>query len=193
MADQRILRIVGGTYRGRKLFSPKGRDVRPTPEMVREALFNILGPAILDCRFTDLFSGTAAVGLEALSRGAARVTMVERSSDAIRVIKRNLALLDCDQRARLICEDVYAYRDYGQEDFIFTSPPYPEIGRIPILAKRLSGLVKAHAWWILQHPKSFNIKELEDSWRLDESRVYGSNVLSFFQVLVKDQPSGKSE
>ncbi len=193
MADHRTLRIVGGAYRGRKLFSPKGRDVRPTPEMVREALFNILGPAILDCRFTDLFSGTGAVGLEALSRGAARVTMVERSPDAIRVIKRNLALFECDQRARLVCEDVYAYRDFGQEDFIFTSPPYPEIGRIPNLAKRLSSLISPNAWWILQHPKSFNLKELEGFWRLGESRVYGSNILSFFQILAKGEPSDKPE
>jgi 16S rRNA (guanine(966)-N(2))-methyltransferase RsmD len=161
--------------------------------MVREALFNILGPAVLDCRFTDLFSGTGAVGLEALSRGAARVTMVERSHDAIRVIKRNLALLECDQRARLVCEDVYAYRDFGQEDFIFTSPPYPEIGRIPNLARRLSELVSPDAWWILQHPKSFNIKELEQFWRLDDSRVYGSNSLSFFQIMAKEEISAKSE
>ncbi len=90
------MRIVGGRHRGRRLAPPPRKGVRPTPDPVREALFNILGARVIDQPFIDLAAGTGAVGLEALSRGARPVWLVERDLAALRVIRRNLQLLGLD-------------------------------------------------------------------------------------------------
>ena len=176
------LRIIGGEHRARKLFSLKGCATRPTPERVREALFNILGTQVVDCRFLDLFAGTGAVGLEALSRGASRVTFVENAAPALGVLKRNLALLGGRERTRLVRGDVYTYRGAGDEDFIFTSPPFPEIDRMSHLGRNLGVQAAPGAWWILQHPKRYEISGIDDTWERVETRIYGTNALSFFRI-----------
>ncbi len=120
------MRIVGGRWRGRRLVTPPGAATRPTSDRVREAVFSILGPldgeAVL-----DLFAGSGALGLEALSRGAARATLVERAAPALRALRANVAALDAtvDVRAR----DVRAFlRDAssagGPYDLAFLDPPY---------------------------------------------------------------------
>src|SRR5918995_4810591 len=102
------MRIIAGQYRGRRLSSPAGRDVRPTSDRAREALFNILEhghPPVRGARFLDLFCGTGAVGLEALSRGAAEVVLVESDADALKVADANLARLGAPKHARLLRRD----------------------------------------------------------------------------------------
>src|SRR6476619_1776228 len=88
------MRIVAGTFRGRQLKSPTWEGLRPTSDRLRETLFNILGPAIRGARVLDGYAGTGAIGLEALSRGAAQVTFVENDARAVRLIEANLAALD---------------------------------------------------------------------------------------------------
>src|ERR1700733_10549142 len=94
----RMLRIIGGTWRGRTWRFPEG-DIRPTPDRVRETLFNWLAPGIAGARCLDLFAGSGALGLEALSRGAARVVFVEQAAAAARELRRTLTLWDGDRAA----------------------------------------------------------------------------------------------
>lgn len=124
------MRIISGSARGRKLFAPSGEETRPTADRIRESLFNILGPKVFDARVLDLFGGTGAMALEALSRGAAHAVIVDSAQDAIRVIQRN---------AQNVLKDDYASRvrilrtDYRSAigslngstfDLVFLDPPY---------------------------------------------------------------------
>src|SRR5215475_9229676 len=93
------MRVIGGEFRSRLLKSLPGLDVRPTPDRLREALFNILAPRIEGASFADLYAGTGAVGIEALSRGASRVLFVEQDRTAVGVIRQNLKSLGADARA----------------------------------------------------------------------------------------------
>lgn len=137
------MRIVAGQWRGRRLVTPAGRDVRPTSDRVREALFSILGP-IEGAAVLDLFAGSGALALEALSRGAARATLVERAPAALKAISANLqavgAVADVrDRDVRAFLRD--ASRAAGPYDLVFLDPPYrdvaglgPQLDLTPLLA-----------------------------------------------------------
>jgi 16S rRNA G966 N2-methylase RsmD len=100
------MRIIAGKFRSRQLKSLKGLALRPTSDMLRETLFNVLGPRVEDSRFLDLFAGTGAVGIEAISRGAISVVFVENHPPAIRLIRENLASLQIESQARVIASAV---------------------------------------------------------------------------------------
>src|SRR5262245_13661883 len=102
------MRIIAGTFRSRQLKPLKKLPIRPTSDMLRETLFNILGPPVQGARFLDLFAGTGAVGIEAVSRGASHVVFVENHRAAARLIRENLALLEVSAGARLISADALA-------------------------------------------------------------------------------------
>lgn len=121
-------RVIGGTWRGRRLRVPDLPGVRPTPDRVRETLFNWLAPVIEGARCLDLFAGSGALGIEALSRGAARVVFVDRSGAAIEVIRANLETVGGDTRG-LVCRDALAHlREAPPEafDVVFLDPPFRE-------------------------------------------------------------------
>ena len=99
------LRITAGTFRGRTIHTVPGQAVRPSPAMLREALFNIIGPHIAGSRFLDLCAGSGAVGIEALSRGAARATFVDNHPASLAVIRRNLETLGVLERATILRRD----------------------------------------------------------------------------------------
>lgn len=142
------MRIVAGIYGGRRLVAPRGEETRPTSDRVRESLFSILGP-LHDARVLDLFAGTGALGLEALSRGAEHVTFVENAAPALRAIEANLAALRVPREAvSLRRQEALAFiraaraarRDY---DLVLLDPPYrlaPELGRelSPALAEMVA-------------------------------------------------------
>jgi len=145
------MRVVGGTARGRRLVAPTGRDVRPTSDRVREAVFNALGSldAIAGARVLDLFAGTGALGIEALSRGAAACTFVERDRRARAALERNLAVTDLGRRADLQAveaeawlggrsardrADGFAAADSGY-DLVLLDPPYAYEGWVALLAE----------------------------------------------------------
>ena len=101
------MRVIGGKYRGKKLIPPKNDDIRPTTDKARESLFNMLQYYIYESSFLDLFSGSAAVSIEAISRGAKHVTLVEKSRESIKTINANLNLIaDEKSKAELISNDV---------------------------------------------------------------------------------------
>jgi 16S rRNA (guanine966-N2)-methyltransferase len=131
------MRVVAGRLRGRGLVAPKGRATRPTSDRVREALFSILG-RVEGARVLDLFAGSGALAIEALSRGAAEATLVDCSAAAIAAIRRNLAALDLEaqvrrQRASAFLE--LARADARQYDLVFVDPPYRQTS---VLGRELS-------------------------------------------------------
>ncbi len=123
------MRISAGEHRGRRLLSPKGIKTRPTSDLLRQALFNVLGPRIEGASLLDLFAGTGAVGLEALSRGAAKATFVENDRRAVESLRANLAALKLTARARVLVGDVFSrlagLEERGERfDCVFLDPPY---------------------------------------------------------------------
>jgi 16S rRNA (guanine(966)-N(2))-methyltransferase RsmD len=142
-----MTRIIGGEGKGRRLESVKGQATRPTASRVRQTLFDILAPRISGSRFLDAFAGSGGVGLEALSRGAARVVFVEQAADAVAVLKRNVARLGSAAPAEVHRQDALvalaALADAGRRfDLIYVDPPYEgglyeavleEVGRTALL------------------------------------------------------------
>ena len=120
------MRIIAGSARGRKLFSPEGMDVRPTTDKVKESLFNIIQFEIPGARVLDLFAGTGQLGLEALSRGAAEAVFVDSSGKSLAVVKKNAALCGFSDRARFVSGDAFAFlaRGEGPFDLVLLDPPY---------------------------------------------------------------------
>jgi 16S rRNA (guanine966-N2)-methyltransferase len=133
------VRIIAGTHRGHRIAAPKGRDTRPTSDRVRENAFNLIGP-VDDANVLDLFAGSGAMGLEALSRGAARATFVESDRDACRTINANLDKLGL--KATVLCSDVLRAlaQDRLRYDLVLCDPPYDfdQARLAPQLAKLLT-------------------------------------------------------
>ena len=123
------MRVIGGQFRSRTLRSLRGQALRPTSDRLRESLFNILGPAVSGSVFVDVFAGTGAVGIEALSRGAADVVFVEQHAPAVALIERNLRSLGIASGAEILAMDAVkalerlAARRF-RADFVFLDPPY---------------------------------------------------------------------
>ena len=120
------MRIIGGEFRSRRIKSPPGLEARPTPDRLREALFNVLEPHIAGAAFVDAYAGCGAVGLEALSRGAREVVFIERNRGCVGVIRDNLKQLDLESRARVIHGGVRTYLGSQPADIYFLDPPYTQ-------------------------------------------------------------------
>lgn len=123
------MHIFSGIYKSRKILSPKGEETRPTSGRLREALFNICQSQIEGTSFLDLFAGSGAMGLEALSRGAKEATFVDNSRESIRCIEANLSALGIEKSSRVIYSDVFeAVKKLAKQgisfDIIYADPPY---------------------------------------------------------------------
>jgi 16S rRNA (guanine966-N2)-methyltransferase len=183
------MRIVAGTFRSRQLKSLKGLTLRPTSDRLRETLFNVLGPRVDGSHFLDLFAGTGAIGIEAISRGAASVVFVENHSAAVRLIRENLATLAIESGARVIAADVAAGIARLQQvplhtfNFVFLDPPYASEkeyeGTLRALGK--SSLLDATTVVIAEHRKKFELPV--SVGRLERARVLrqGDAALSFYR------------
>jgi 16S rRNA (guanine(966)-N(2))-methyltransferase RsmD len=183
------MRIVAGKNKGNILKSPKDLSVRPTSEKVREALFDILRSSIKETSFLDLFAGTGAVGIEALSRGAKNAIFIEKELKCIKIIKDNLEKTGNSQNAIVLKMDFWsglkllAKKNYLL-DCIFLDPPYNkglvnisllEISKLSILQK--NGLV------IAQHYKKEKVMEKLNNLKLFNQRKYGECYLSFYEYV----------
>ena len=135
----RVLRIIGGTWRGRKLRFPQGPDIRPTPDRVRETLFNWLGGRVAGARCLDLFAGSGALGLEALSRGASQVIFIEHDPRAARELSARLAEWNATG-ATVKCQDALTYLRgvVSPCDLAFLDPPFAS-GLLGSAAELLAG------------------------------------------------------
>ncbi|MDR2656296.1 MAG: 16S rRNA (guanine(966)-N(2))-methyltransferase RsmD [Oscillospiraceae bacterium] len=179
------MRIIGGTARGRSLVAPDGRDTRPTRDMVREALFDILTGRVEGALVLDAFAGSGALALEAVSRGAAAAVMAERSTKAIAVIRRNIASVGMAERTRLIALDweraARTLRSEGARfDLIMLDPPYAWPDTRGLLAAAAT-LAVPGAWITLEHGRG-DPPDPPDGLTLVKSRSYGDTTLSFYEV-----------
>src|ERR1700738_5023918 len=141
------MRVIAGIYRSRILKSLKGLALRPTSDRLRETLFNVLGSGIQDSRFLDVFAGTGAVGIEALSRGAAHVSFIENHAPSAALIRKNLAALKVHTGVTVICadairglENLEAKLNEGDAayDYIFIDPPYAAATDYPRVLQKIS-------------------------------------------------------
>ena len=175
------MRVIGGRLGSRVLKSLPGLDTRPTPDRLRESLFNILSPRIEGALFVDAYAGTGAVGIEALSRGASRVVFLERAKGALSVLRENLKSLGVVQDAEVVAGKAAAllnkYAPSAQ--IVFLDPPYEQereyLACMEILSEAPPELV------IVQHPIRFTVGE---QWPgLKQLRVVrqGDNALTFFE------------
>lgn len=173
-----MLRIVAGELGGRRIEAPPGRGTRPTREMVREAWFSALGSRIAAARVADLFAGSGALGIEALSRGAAHVDFVERDGRTLGVLRRNLEDLEIEDRCTVHRVDVERFLDAAAErdevfDVVLADPPYTS--RWPArLARRLRRRPYARLLCV-EHAEGALTEASGVVWR----RTYGDTVLSF--------------
>jgi len=176
-----FVKIIGGIYRGRSLKSPQSSGTRPTTGFIREALFNIIGPQVQGKSFLDIFAGTGAVGIEAISRGASSASFIENDPRACSNIITNIKALNIGDKAKLIKADALSalkkMDKSGQSfDIIFIDPPYYEDLITPLLIfLRDSNLVNQIV--IIQYPKD----ELIDNAGFIEKKhkIYGKTALSF--------------
>jgi 16S rRNA (guanine(966)-N(2))-methyltransferase RsmD len=175
------MRVIAGEFRSRKLKAVPGLATRPTPDRLRESLFSILMPRIEGVVFLDLYAGTGAVGIEAISRGAARAIFIEKSKLAVEILQENLEALGALGRAKVIRGGVTTYLGAQQADIVFADPPYEleeEYGAVlEILGTNPPGLL------ILQH--SSKVALAEEAGALRRGRVVrqGDNCLSFYEAV----------
>jgi len=186
------MRVIAGKYRSRPLRSLRGMDIRPTSDRLRETLFNVLtagNPAALEGSvWLDLFAGTGAVGIEALSRGAKQVCFIESSSAAANVIRQNLQSLNIVSRFTLYQEEMRRAfgrmeRDHVVADVVFIDPPYrmKDAYRETLRALAESPVVRAMSTVIAEHEKKFDPGEEFGELRRFRKLVQGSAALSFYR------------
>lgn len=188
------MRVIAGTYRGRVLATLPGPAVRPTGERLRESLFDVLGDSVRDTVFIDCYAGSGSIGLEALSRGAARVYLIEESKAAQQLISRNLETLGLPLHAILVCDSARRGLRRLEEDgvrarYCFLDPPYATSNERERTLRWLasSQLLELDGSIIVQHDKKDPPPEsLKTSlgtlkaWTRTRILAQGSNALSFY-------------
>jgi 16S rRNA (guanine(966)-N(2))-methyltransferase RsmD len=188
------MRVIAGTFRSRLLASPPGTSTRPTSDRLRETLFNILGPRIPGCRFADLFAGTGAVGIEALSRGAAHVFFAENAPPALKSLKSNLANLKITGNYTLEDRSTTALLQRlvklaNPLDLIFLDPPYDAedeyIQTLGFLGSPANASILVPGALILAEHATKGFQPAERYGRLTRSRLYkqGDTSVSFYQAV----------
>ena len=183
------MRIVGGEFSGRPLAAPSSRDIRPTSDRLRQTLFDILahayGDAVSGARILDLFAGTGALGIEALSRGAAHALFVEEGVEARGLIRRNVEALGLTGRTRLFRRDATALGPAGTVapfDIAFADPPYGVgLGERAFASALAGGWLNPEALCILEESLKSNILPV-DRLHLLERREIGDSAILFFRV-----------
>ena len=172
------MRVIGGEFRRRTLKSLPGLDVRPTPDRLREALFNVLTPRIDGVVFADLYAGTGAVGIEALSRGAAKAIFVEQKFAAVRAIRENLRSLEIEARAEVRQGRATVMIPHIEADMVFLDPPYALENEyttaLELLGENPPALV------IAQHPSRLKLAEHYGALNCTRLLKQGDNSLSFY-------------
>jgi 16S rRNA (guanine(966)-N(2))-methyltransferase RsmD len=194
------IRIVAGSLRGRKVACDVNPDLRPTPDKVREALFSILGNAVPGRHFFDVFAGTGVIGLEAISRGASRVTFLERDFRLADSLEKHLVAFDVKNRADIARTDVYRWVEHWRAPAepvnVFFSPPFGDLeGRASDLLHLVQTVCDKAAPWsviVLQSEEAALLDELphREAW---DDRRYGRNRLLIWVKEPAAEASGGPE
>ena len=176
------LRVAGGEARGRRLKAPK--NIRPTQGMVKQAIFNMAGPRIEGATVLDLFAGSGALGIEALSRGAAKVTFVDQEPRGLAILRQNLDALGFKDRAQVVRGDVVRWLEssptaVAAADFIFLDPPYNDM----VLDSALKQLDRnvGGATVMAEHSRRQQMPTLS-RLQVDRERRYGDTIVSVLKA-----------
>jgi len=181
------VRVVAGKWGGRTLRAPRGTSVRPTTDRVREAVFAILGDDVEGAVVLDLFAGTGAMAIEALSRGAAGAVLVESSPAALSALRANLASLETGGAVCLPLDYREAVRKLSAKrrtfDLVFLDPPYGK-GLVGLSARQLSraGILAPGAVVVAERASRDPVETLPDEWRERAVRRYGDTRITFYDI-----------
>ncbi len=183
------MRIISGQNRGQRIQTLKGQHLRPTSDQMRETLFDVLGPGVLDSTFLDAYAGTGAVGLEALSRGAKEVVFVESHRAAADLIRRNLAALKIEDGFYLMNTKVLTAIERLDEegstfDFIFLDPPYGEAREYHHVLRQLgrSRLLTPATLVIAEHTRHYFLEQKYNRLERTRSIRHGDTQLTFYML-----------
>ena len=184
------MRIIAGEWRSRKLNAPDGQDTRPTADRVKEALFSILNGRVYGTRVLDLYGGSGALALEALSRGAKSAVIVDQAAKACRCIRENIAALGCADRAKLLpMKDLAAVETLEKAgdgfDLILLDPPY-RLDASPVLERLEKKLLNKGGMIVAEHARETPPEAVPPLRRVDQ-RVYGITGVSFFARLEEEE------
>lgn len=183
------MRIIAGKFKGRKLDFPKGPDIRPTQDRVREALFNVIAQYVAGARVLDLFSGSGALGIEALSRKAKDVTFVDNNPKCISIIKSNLANINIKLGVNILKMDVLkAINILSQKgkvfDIIFLDPPYhSDLLKKTLIKLSQYDIVSQNNLIIAEHFKKGNLTDTVRGISRYTQKQYGDTMLSFYRKI----------
>lgn len=175
------MRVIAGQYKGRTLKSITGRDIRPTTDNVRESIFNILATRICYAKILDLFGGTGALGIEALSRGASSVTFVDKAQTSCKVIKDNLELVKATAKVINADANVALDRFTDKFDIIFIDPPYATDGEIYISKISERRLLEDGGIIVYERNAKDEASETIGDLTAFDTRKYGSVKLIFYK------------
>jgi 16S rRNA (guanine966-N2)-methyltransferase len=190
------MRIIAGKFRSRQLKSLKGLTLRPTSDRLRESLFNVLADLIAGSRFVDSFAGTGAVGIEALSRGAAEVIFIEKHVPAANLIKKNLESLDAGASSRILTMDALQGLQLLEREkafhsdrlnIVFLDPPYDnavDYGRVLSFLGSAT-LLPENSLVIAEHRRKFELPEIVENLQCVRVLLQGDASLSFYRLRKK--------
>lgn len=183
------MRVISGTARGKRLKAPRGMDTRPITDMIKEALFNVIGDKIVSARFLDLFAGSGSVGIEALSRGAQMVVFIDNNIKAVQTIRENLSNCGFKENFELYRNDVFRAAEILNQrqikfDYIYADPPFTvqsifnpfliTMDKFPLLANEGNLIIRSPRKMIL----TVELSRLEE-YRLDN---YGESTLHYYRL-----------
>lgn len=187
------MRIIAGSKRGTQIFAPRGQDTRPTQDRVKESLFNIIQAYVPEATVLDLFAGSGALALEAISRGAAQAVLVDMDREAGACIRRNIAKLGFENAVKLYpCEFRRALAQMMKErrrfDLVFLDPPYRMTELAEICDELANGRLLANgAMLVLEHRSGF-VPALDARFTLFNQRGYGDTEIHFYLYAEEEEP-----
>jgi 16S rRNA (guanine966-N2)-methyltransferase len=177
--------VIAGTAKGRTLAAPRGGATRPATDRIRETLFAILEPELGDARVLDLFAGAGTLGIEALSRGAASATFVERSAEALKTLRKNIAATGFDRHAHVVGGNVLGFLEQltaGRYDVVFLDPPFADVAllEVTLAHPRLAAALAPDALVVARVLKKYRPR-LPDGAGVARAKVIGEETLLFLR------------
>jgi 16S rRNA (guanine966-N2)-methyltransferase len=179
------VRVIAGSAKGRTLGAPRGGATRPATDRIRETLFAIIEPLLDQARVLDLFAGAGTLGIEALSRGAARVTFVERSAEAVKALRKNIKTTEFEDQAEVIAANVLGFLEQsiaGPYDVVFCDPPFADVALLEatLAHPRLAGALAPDASLVARVHKK-HLPRLPEGARVQRVKDIGEESLLFLR------------
>lgn len=180
-----FLKIIAGNLKGKKLFSTKGRDIRPTSSRLRESLFNILSNRVFNAITLDLFAGTGALGIESLSRGALFSYFIDNKKDAISIINKNINLCSLQKKSKILKWDIVVNLNCikcfnPKFNLVFMDPPYGiEAIKPTLINLQQSRSLRADACIVVEHSSFVQFPKNIPAFKIMDQRKYSKTTLSF--------------